>query len=137
MRIDISDRTFARLQARAAPLVDSVDDVIVKLLDATEGSKAASRVTQTSPSGSVKPAANRADPTSLRGFQKELWDLVISKMPFETFTLRDVYDRKAPLVTLRPNVQEIEASIRGTLERLRDRNFIEFVDNRGNYRKLA
>lgn len=73
----------------------------------------------------------------LKGFQKEVWHHVIDKMPFDRFTLRDVYERMTPLAELRPHVKELKASIRAALEKLRDRGLIEFVDNRGTYRRLA
>ena len=77
-----------------------------------------------------------AEPHNLRGLQKEVWELVIEPTPMKTFTLRDVYARETPLAKLRPHVKELRASIRGTLEKLRDKGFIEFVDNQGTYRKL-
>jgi hypothetical protein len=87
----------------------------------------------------IKTSSNsgRYDISELRGFQKELWELVISKMPTTRFTLRDVYARKQPLVALRPHVKEIDATIRAGLEKLRDRGLIEFVDNQGTYLRLA
>jgi hypothetical protein len=136
MRIEVSDNTFARLQTRATPLVDTVDDVITRLLDADErkGSTMANPVPSTPDVMMLQARVNTHD---LRGFLRELWELVISRMPFDRFTLRDVYERKEPLVALRPHVKEIEASIRAGLEKLRDRSMIEFVDNRGTYRRLV
>ncbi len=133
MVLEVSDTTFKRLQRHAVPLVDSVEDVLVRLLDHFENSYQQKEVIMNN-STSRAVLSDQFEP--LRGLQRELWELVIMKMPNQRFSLRDVYDRMAPLVKLRPQVQEIEASIRAALEKLRDKGFIEFIDNRGQYRRL-
>ena len=143
MHIEVSESTFSRLQANATPLVDTVDAVIVRLLDAYE-KKETKVITTHQIEASSKSAAEVPGNVQkmiarmqLKGFLKELWELVIVKMPLDRFTLRDVYERKGPLVELRPHVKEIDASIRAGLEKLRDRELLEFVDNRGTYRRLS
>lgn len=133
MDIELSDGTFQRLQELAEPLVDTVEDVILRLLDSYGGNGEMKSRSSTPP---IRPRLLTTPARSeLRGFQRELWELVILKMPTEGFSLRDVYARQEPLVELRPHVKEMEASIRGTLEKLRDKGYIEFIDNRGRYRR--
>ena len=134
MDIQLSERTFQRLQGLAEPLVDTVEDVILRLLGNPGGNGGVKSPSTRPP---TRPLAHNTPALSaLRGFQRELWELVILKMPTERFSLRDVYERKQPLVELRPHVKEMEAVIRGTLEKLRDKGYIEFIDNRGHYRRL-
>lgn len=136
MELNLSETTFRRLQGLAEPFVDSPEDVILRLIDAYEGNKGGRKLA----SATLNQKNTRLDkaPASyeLRGFQNELWKLVIGPMPTTRFSLQDVYARKEPLVALRPHVKEIEASIRAGLEKLRDKGFIEFIDNRGQYRRL-
>ena len=133
MKIELSDETFRRLQGLAEPLVDSVEDVIVRLIKGYEGSGGVKLAAQPPP---TPPRTQNVQSLSeLRGFQKELWELVILKMPTERFSLRDVYARMQPLVDRRPHVKEIEASMRAGLEKLRDKGYVEFIDNRGQYRR--
>lgn len=133
MRIEISDSTFLRLQAMARPLIDSVDDVINRLADQYERKGATKTMNAILPT-QVHAATAIQD---LRGFQRELWELVIGPMPTNPFRLRDVYDRQEHLRKLRPNVKELEAAIRNALEKLRDKGLLEFIDNRGTYRRMA
>lgn len=129
MKIEVSESTFKKLQELSEPLVDTSDAVIIRLIDHfNKETKPMKCFTETN--------HNNVTFHDLRGFQKELWEEVISRIPFETFSLTDVYERKKPLVDKRPHVKEIEASIRGTLEKLRDKGYIKFVDNRGRYQKL-
>jgi hypothetical protein len=130
MTIEIEETTFVRLQKLARPLIDSVDDVIVRLLDNCESG-------QSPHPTNVATREEDGDSHSLRGFQRELWELVIAPMSVTRFTLQDVYARKQPLIERRPHVQEIDASIRAGLEKLRDKGFLEFVDNRGTYKRLV
>ena len=52
----------------------------------------------------------------------------------EVFTLQNFYDLyHDTLKKLYPMNNTIDASIRGTLEKLRDANVIRFIDNRGSY----
>lgn len=134
MKIKVSESTFKRLQKHATPLIDNVEDVILKMLDAYEGKKA--RKQQTTGPGGPSPAATQPPPR-LKGFAKELWDLVICEIPAQTFSIQDVYDKQGPLKERRAHIQELEASIRTALQKLRDAGYIEFLDNRGQYRKSA
>ena len=132
MRIEISYSTFRRLQKHAEARVDTLDTVITKLLDHYEkgpGAKWASRA-----------GAGRSEASypahDLRGLQKELWELIILQIPTRDFSLGDVKAREVLLKPLRPNVNDLGASIRGTLQKLREKGYIEFVNNRGSYRRL-
>jgi len=87
VRVELSDGTFKRLQALAVPLVDSVEDVIVKLLDQS-GSTAltvsvvqAARVISETAKLPLEPRlyAPSAQRSAIDGFQRELWDEVIVK----------------------------------------------------------
>ncbi len=70
----------------------------------------------------------------LSGFRKELWELVIQKLP-PIFSLHDVYGHMNPLVALRPHVKEMEAAVRNAMQRLRDMGYVEFLD-RGEYQRI-
>jgi hypothetical protein len=126
MHIEISERTFKRLQERSEPLVDTPESVIIRLLDNYE----------TKTTHSSEYISSRKQEYDLRGLQRELWDLVISQMPLESFTLQDIYAREEPLVKRRPNVKDLRASIREALQKLRNKGYIEFVNNNGKYRRL-
>jgi len=134
MRIEVSDQTFKRLQALAKPLIDTVEDVMVKLLDFYAADKEANgpqRQPVEAPQGvASRPRARE----SLNGFKQELWELVVQKLP-STFSLHDVYKHMEPLVKLRPHVQKMEATIRNAMQRLRDMGYVEFLD-RGEYRRI-
>jgi hypothetical protein len=133
MRIELSDETFQRLQRLAEPLIDSVEDVIIKAIEVYE-QRGDAKMKPLSPA-TPRQIQSIQTPLELRGFQRELWEMIISKMPTQRLSLRDVYARKQPLVERRPHVKEIEASIRAGLEKLRDKGYIEFIDNRGQYRR--
>ncbi|MCE5324868.1 MAG: hypothetical protein LLG01_00490 [Planctomycetaceae bacterium] len=137
MKIEVSAETFERLQRHSEPLVDTAESVIIKLLDSYEARKGAKMTigTERQDDSRSDVPTKVAEPHDLRGFQKEVWELVIEPMPTKSFTLRDVYARETSLAKLRPHVKELRASIRGTLEKLRDRGLIEFIDNQGTYRK--
>ena len=59
---------------------------------------------------------------------------VVQKLP-PTFGLHDVYEHQQPLVERRPHVQEMEATIRNAMQRLRDMGYVEFLA-RGEYRRI-
>jgi hypothetical protein len=133
IRIDVSEQTFKRLQRHAVPLKDTPEDVIVKLIDSFE--KASGR----SPAKTI--SLDEFLPEEMRpkrrvtGFASELWELVVKKLP-EEFLLADVYRHLAVIRQKRPHVKELEASARAALQTLRDAGYIEFLDNRGQYRRV-
>jgi len=53
-----------------------------------------------------------------------------------TFTLREVYNLSKHLQKRHPRNTAPDARIRRTLQILRDKRIVEFVDNRGTYRRL-
>ena len=53
----------------------------------------------------------------------------------EPFTLLDLYRFEPDLVALHPTNRYVRPRIRQTLQALRDKLLIEFVDNRGTYRR--
>ncbi|MCH9695193.1 MAG: hypothetical protein K0U72_11855 [Gammaproteobacteria bacterium] len=134
MKIEISNQTFKRLQQHAVPLKDSPEDVIVKLLSSFETS---GRAKQEKPIllDEYRPESMRSIPRRVSGFAGELWELVIKPLP-EEFSLPDVYRHLDPVRERRPHVKELEASARAALQTLRDAGYIEFMDNRGQYRRL-
>ena len=143
VRVELSDGTFKRLQALAIPLVDSVEDVIVKLLDqsvsraSTASGVQAARVLSEPAKLPVEARlpASSAQQSAIDGFQRELWDEVILKLP-KQFTLSQVYRHQEPLVRLHPDNKAMDATIRAGLQRLRDAGYLEFV-SRGNYKRLV
>ena len=54
----------------------------------------------------------------------------------DIFSLRDIYAFKEMLGSLYPQNNNVEEKIRQQLQLLRDRGIIEFIDNRGHYRKI-
>jgi hypothetical protein len=129
MKIEVSQHNYTRLQRHGRTFEDSPDSVVGRLLDYYEernGPRLEASQVPISPHGV----------TDLRGFQKELWELVIMPMPNPTFSLTDVYAREKVLEEKRPHVKELRASIRAGLENLRDKGYLQFVDNRGRYRRL-
>ena len=54
------------------------------------------------------------------------------------FTLTNIYTNcKIILQLLYPNNNSIESSIQSNMQKLRDKGYIEFIDNRGNYKRLC
>ena len=135
MKVDVSESTFSRLKELAEPLIDSADDVIVKLLEAYEATNRMKVSPDRAEAGFQQ--TDRNNRPVLKGFQLELWDLVIDQIPFERFSLSDVYARMQLLEARRPQVQKMRDAIRAALQSLRDKGYIEFLDNRGQYRKRA
>ena len=133
VRIDVSEQTFKRLQRHAVPLKDTPEDVIMKLIDAYEGKKSRT-ATKTISLDEFLPEEMRTK-RRVTGFANELWELVITKLPKE-FLLADVYRHMDTIRRKRPHVRELEASARAALQTLRDAGYIEFLDNRGQYRKV-
>jgi hypothetical protein len=134
MKIEISSQTFKRLQRYAVPLKDTPEEVIMRLLDACEKSSGGKKQKPIS-LDEFLPEHMRGRPRRVTGFAGELWDLVIRPLP-EEFSLADVYRHLEPIRKKRPRVQELEASARAALQRLRDAGYIEFLDNQGNYRRI-
>jgi SAD/SRA domain/Dam-replacing HTH domain len=54
-----------------------------------------------------------------------------------TFTLSDVYAYEGELAANHPANENVRDKIRQTLQHLRDAGLIEFVDDRGTYRRVA
>ncbi len=122
MKIEISDATFARLQRHAQPLLDTSDSIICRLLDAYEPT-----------SHPERPRPTSHDHLTVN--ERDLWDLVIARLP-TNFSLDDVYQRQQAYAARRPHITAVEASIRATLQCLRDSGYVEFVNNNGRYRRL-
>jgi hypothetical protein len=134
VKVDLSDGTFGRLQALAVPLIDSVEDVIVRLLDQSD-SKTLSGVSRATPVAAEVTSSTARASGSLDGFRRELWEEVIMKLP-KQFLLSEVYRHQEPLLRLHPENKAMDATIRAGLQRLRDAGYLEFV-SRGNYRRLV
>lgn len=62
--------------------------------------------------------------------------MYLKEIPRNEFTLRDVYSYEDELKRLFPNNTKIQPKIRQQLQYLRDEGYIEFLNNRGEYRKL-
>lgn len=139
VRVELSEGTFRRLQAMAVPLVDSVEDVIVRLLDQSDSKSATGKTPVAGVAAEVTRGSGQAAQVTpgvaLDGFQRELWELVIMKLPKE-FMLSQVYRYQEPLVRRHPENKAMDATIRAGLQRLRDAGYLEFV-SRGNYRRLV
>jgi type II restriction enzyme len=53
----------------------------------------------------------------------------------EEFTLFDLYRYETDLASLHPTNRFVRSRVRQTLQTLRDKLIIEFIDNRGAYRR--
>ena len=73
-------------------------------------------------------------PTAPRTFVDHVL-AIIRTLPRD-FSLRDVYRHARELQRRFPDNTEIEAAIRAALQTLRDAGLVEFLDNRGHYRRL-
>ncbi|MEM3342094.1 MAG: HNH endonuclease [Thermoplasmata archaeon] len=61
---------------------------------------------------------------------------IINSIDKVEFNLQDVYSYEKNLSDLFPNNRHIKAKIRQQLQILRDEGVLEFIDNRGRFRKL-
>lgn len=134
MKIQISDMTFRRLQQHAVPLTDTPEEVIVRLLDAYERKARKNHESRIS-LDEFLPEEMRGQLRRVSGFAGELWELVIRPLP-KDFSLADVYRHLDVIREKRPHVKELEASARAALQTLRDAGYLEFLDNRGRYRRV-
>ena len=71
---------------------------------------------------------------TLSGWMKEVYH-VINKLPDDDFSLSSMYDYTGHFSNLYPENQHIHEKIRQTLQYLRDMGLVEFLDDRGNYRR--
>lgn len=80
--------------------------------------------------------ANRLkiDDISKRGW---LFDVLncVNLIRSETFSLKDIYQFEEKLQLLHPSNNNIRDKIRQQLQILRDKGLIEFIDNKGHYKK--
>ena len=60
----------------------------------------------------------------------------INSITASYFTINDLYLFEDALQKLHPENHNIKAKIRQQLQYLRDKGFIDFVDNRGHYKKI-
>jgi hypothetical protein len=134
VKIEISEQAFKRLQRHAVPLLETVEDVIVKLLDAYEGKRVRETVPRNLLDDLLPP--HMRPKRRVAGFAGDLWELVILKLP-ERFSLADVYKNIHVIGKKRPHVKELEAAARASLQTLRDAGYVEFLDNRGEYRRVS
>jgi|GEM_PF-5251414 len=137
MNIQILDTTYRRLQAIAVPFEDTIESVLIRLLDSFEKNRgvSADAIVETRGHAVVqKPSA--LDRSGLRGFQRDLWELVIAQMPLETFSLADVKAREETLRRRHAHIIAFDEAIRAAMQKLRDKGFLEFL-SRGHYRRLV
>ena len=71
---------------------------------------------------------------NLVGFENDLWYRLICNMPFNDFSLQEVYSRMDVLSDHLDKIEKPDEHIRASLQRLRDKGFVDFV-SRGNYRR--
>lgn len=55
----------------------------------------------------------------------------------ERFSVEDVYDLSSRFAQLYPSNQHIRDKLRQTLQYLRDQGFLEFINDRGEYRRVG
>ena len=137
MNIEITQATFEMLQSHATPLVDSVEDVIIKLLNSYEvkGKQKYQKMTKaqaTAPLGDllIKPKK------TLKGFKLHLLGVLKDKIESNVFTLNDVYSHCSILQAAYPNNKNIDSAIRAGLQELRDLEYVRFLDGNGMYELL-
>ena len=59
----------------------------------------------------------------------------VNDIPDDIFSLKDIYVFEDALKNIHPQNNNVKEKIRQQLQLLRDREIIEFIDNRGHYRK--
>lgn len=108
------------------PLIQEYKDIIRQLQhkEQVQGKKSSA---QSSPSELL-------DALALKGWTLDVLDLVL-KLPKPTFRLDDLYASIPHLQQIHPMNNNIDAKIRQQLQVLRDLNLVEFLDQRGTYRK--
>ena len=72
---------------------------------------------------------------NLKGWILDIMNLVES-LEKEYFNLKEIYAFEKDLEILHPENKNIRAKIRQQLQFLRDKNYLEFLEKRGNYRIL-
>lgn len=60
----------------------------------------------------------------------------VNDIPDDIFSLKDIYVFEDALKNIHPQNNNVKEKIRQQLQLLRDREIIEFIDNRGHYRKI-
>ena len=60
----------------------------------------------------------------------------INSIRNDIFSLGDIYAFESLLRKLHPNNNNVKEKIRQQLQFLRDRGFVEFIDNKGHYKKI-
>ncbi len=60
----------------------------------------------------------------------------VNDIPDDIFSLKDIYVFEDALKNMHPQNNNVKEKIRQQLQLLRDREIIEFIDNRGHYRKI-
>ena len=71
-------------------------------------------------------------------WKSELWRLIRDKWEVgQEFTLSEIAAFESHFKNLYPDNTVITDSLRHWLQRLRDERLIEFVDDRGTYRRVA
>ena len=73
--------------------------------------------------------------STLSGWKREVFE-VLMEIPKNVFTLKQLNQYESRFQELHPESTTVMARARQTLQQLRDMGLIEFVDNRGTYRKL-
>ena len=71
----------------------------------------------------------------LQGFEKALYEKLIVRLIKIDFSLNDVKLHQDWIRSELAGNIEPEAHIRGSLQKLRDKGYIEFLDNHGHYRR--
>jgi DNA topoisomerase VI subunit A len=70
-------------------------------------------------------------------WEDAILDIITEKWNIgETFTIRDLYFEEKRLSYSFPKNQHVRERIRATMQFLRDAKYIEFIDNRGTYRRV-
>ncbi|MBZ5632715.1 MAG: hypothetical protein LAO55_06240 [Acidobacteriia bacterium] len=77
-------------------------------------------------------------PVARRTWNSELAKLVEQNWKVgQTFALADVYRLEAHFKRLYPSNANISDKLRQTLQHLRDKGLVEFVDDMGTYRRIS
>jgi len=67
----------------------------------------------------------------------ELLDLISKKWKIgQSFSLEDIYQFEDHFSKLHPTNNFVQAKLRQTLQNLKTKGFIEFMDNRGHYIRI-
>lgn len=136
MDMTISERDFAEIGRNVTDLLEKAKSLEMQLNRIRQDHKPCTAKSNEEDEVSLDDLLDDAKRLGLmlKGFQKELWEVILT-FPKPAFTLQELYKRAEALRPRHPAVKEFEATIRGTIQKLRDAGYVKFFGN-GSYLRL-